>query len=454
MVVMKFGGSSISTPTLINNVAQIIVQRRELKPVIVVSAVGKTTSKLQTIAQNEADGNSLESRKLLDQLEQMHADLMREVGADNLDCLKRQDRYLSELRITLQLISNRKKLSGLLKDKVLSFGELLSTNLIFAVLNSYGLNPKLLDARICMITDEHFTHAQLIENESAGKIREYIIPVLEADYLPVIQGYIGSSKSGAATTLGFEGSDYSSVFIGTALNAENVQIWKDVPGVMTADPKILSNAGIIKKMSYDEAEELALCGAKILHPKSIGPARKSDIKISIFNTRKPDSSPTLIDKNSGIDNQLPKSVTSRNNLCVVKIQSNSTLNDFAFYKYVFDKINSFEFSPFYIQGRYEFIFLILKDDPQIADFEKELKPVSNVVIEKDVASISLIGQNIARDKNIEENISGMFEEHILRYSLTENRKHSLTFIIDKKYLDRYYREIHSRFVLGSGSEKK
>ena len=102
MVVMKFGGSSISTPTLINNVAQIIVQRRELKPVIVVSAVGKTTSKLQTIAQNEADGNSLESRKLLDQLEQMHADLMREVGADNLDCLKRQDRYLSELRINLK----------------------------------------------------------------------------------------------------------------------------------------------------------------------------------------------------------------------------------------------------------------------------------------------------------------------------------------------------------------
>jgi len=179
MIIMKFGGSSISTLLQINNVANIIAQRIELKPVIVVSAIGKTTRKLQKMAEKAATGNSSDSLKLLGQLEQMHTDLMSEVGANNIDCLNRQKSYLSELKLTLHLISNRKKLSGLLKDKVLSFGELLSSNLIYAALNSYGLNPKLLDARICMITDDHFTHAHLYEDESMEKIRQYIMKLMK-----------------------------------------------------------------------------------------------------------------------------------------------------------------------------------------------------------------------------------------------------------------------------------
>lgn len=447
MIVMKFGGNSISTPSLINNVANIIRQRIELKSVIVVSAVGKTTRKLLTMAEEAVAGNSSDSSKLLGQLEQIHIDLLKEVGANNVDCLNRQKGHFSELKLTLQMISNRRELSGLLKDKVLSFGELLSTNVIFAVLKSYGLNPRLLDARICMITDEHFTHAHLYKDESAEKIREYLIPVLDEGYLPVIQGFIGSSKSGAATTLGFEGSDYSAVFIGTALNADHIQIWKDVAGVMTADPLLLDNARTIKNMTFDEAEELALCGAKILHPKTISPARKSGTKISIFNTRKPDSSPTIIQTDSAVDKNLPKSITSRNNLCVVKIHSNDVVNDFEFYKQVFDTINSLEISPLYFQGRHENIFLILENGAAISEFEKNLRPISTVITEIDVASISLIGYNIVRDELIQKKLSELLGKDIIRYSMTENRNHSLTFVIDGKYLDDSYQRIHDQFIL-------
>jgi len=447
MVVMKFGGSSLSTLSKIHNVIHIIAERIELKPVVVVSAIGKTTRKLQTMAEQAARGNSKDSLTLYRQLEQLHNDLLHQVGTTNTDSVQRQERYFSDLKLTLQLISNRKELSGLLKDKVLSFGELMSTNVMYAALKSSGFNPVLLDARICMITDEHFTHAHLYEDESVEKIREYISPVMADNYLPVIQGYIGSSKSGAATTLGFEGSDYTSVIMGAALKAENVQIWKEVAGVMTADPMILSNARPIKYMSFDEAEELALCGAKILHPKSINPARTLGIKISIYNTQDPKAPPTLIQRDTRISDRLPKSITSRNNLCVVKIHSNSVLSDFEFYKQVFDTIHSFELSPFYIQGRYEFIFLILEHSSAISEFEKHLKPISTILTEEGVASISVIGYNITRNKKLQSNISAIFANDVLRYSLTESRNHSLTFIIDSNYLENAYKNIHDQFVL-------
>jgi aspartate kinase len=447
MIVMKFGGNSISTISQIHNVINIIAQRIELKPVIVVSAIGKTTRKLQTMAEEAALGNSKGSLKLFGQLERVHKDLLRQVGANNTDCLQRQERYFSELKLTLQLISNRKKLSGLLKDKVLSFGELLSTNLMYAALIDHGLNPKLLDARICVITDDHFTHAHLYEDESMEKIRDYMTPVLKENYLPIIQGYIGSSKSGAVTTLGFEGSDYTAVIIGVALHVENVQIWKDVAGVMTADPMILRNARPIKNMSFDEAEELALCGAKILHPKTINPARKSGTKISIYNTREPNEPPTLIQREIIADDRLPKSITSRNNLCVLKIHSNSIFNDFEFYKHVFDTIHLFELSPIYIQGRYEFIFLIVGYSSALPEFEKKLSTMSTILTEKNVASISVIGYNITQNKLLHNNISGIFDKDVLRYSLTESRNHSLTFVISGNDLDNVCQKIHDEFVI-------
>ena len=193
--------------------------------------------------------------------------------------LKKIDTYRSEIISDLELIEGRKELSPILQDKILSFGELLSTAILEFVLDGNGINAKLLDARHFIITDNYFTHACPIKEKSYEQIQNNIKPLLNKDVVPVTQGFIGATLLGEATTLGFEGSDYSAVLIGAALDVSEIQIWKNVDGILTSDPTLVPKTYTVNSMSFDEAAELSRCGAKILHPNTIKPAKEKNISV-------------------------------------------------------------------------------------------------------------------------------------------------------------------------------
>ena len=274
MIVMKFGGSSLKDSESIRNVAQIIKSKISLQPVIVASAMGKTTRNLLNSSLATAEQNQTESQKIYTTLKDYHFNISEELGLlkTNVKFEKELAEYFSKIQSNLQKIQSAKTLSPKLQDATLAYGELLSTLILSAYLESIGINPKLMDARDCMITDEHFTHATPLESESYEKIEQYLRPVINENKVVIIQGFIGSTQSGDTTTLGFEGSDYSAVLIGSALQVKEVQIWKDVAGVMSADPAKISTAIPVENMTFAEAVELSRCGAKVLHPSTIRPA--------------------------------------------------------------------------------------------------------------------------------------------------------------------------------------
>ena len=253
---MKFGGASITDAESIRNVINIIEDRLRLQPVIVASAMGKTTRKLLAAAEKAATSDFDDSIKILDNLRERHTDIFREFCNDKEVRPENEiiNNYFIELHALLNKINHSGSLDKVLLDKVLSYGELISTTILSSCLQIKNIKSKWIDARSCVITDDNFTEANPLIGITNDKIRDHILPELNNGYVPITQGFIGSSKSGETTTLGFEGSDYSAVLFGAALEVSDIQFWKNVPGIMTGDPGLISKPLIVKSMTFDETE--------------------------------------------------------------------------------------------------------------------------------------------------------------------------------------------------------
>ena len=280
-IVMKFGGTSVADAAAFENVARIVARERAAFPVVVVSAMSGVTDALLS-----ATASSLEpifNRHLA------AADELLETPQHFADLVKRAETQVREALQT-QNSSNRKSV----QDAVVSFGEILSSALMAAVLNQHGVEARHVDARRCVITDEEHTSAAPLMRETFAHTERELRPLLETGVVPVLGGFIGSTLQGATTTLGRGGSDYTAALIGAALNVDEIQIWTDVTGVLTADPRVVPDAQTIDRLSYSEAAELAYFGAKVLHPKTIQPAIENSIPVRICNSRAPQERGTLV----------------------------------------------------------------------------------------------------------------------------------------------------------------
>src|SRR6185436_2685811 len=218
-----------------------------------------------------------------------------EVAAHELLSKLAREEFLKQLRSAADRISGLLKLFAqnpaerkALQDAVVSFGEILSSTLFAAVLNERDINARQVDARRCIITDDEHTCATPLMSESTTNTQNELRPVLDAGIVPVLGGFLGATKQGATTTLGRGGSDYTAALIGALIGASEIQIWTDVTGVLTADPRVVPHAYTVESLSYGEAAELAYFGAKVLHPKTIHPAIVNAIPVRICNSRKPE----------------------------------------------------------------------------------------------------------------------------------------------------------------------
>jgi aspartate kinase len=274
MIVMKFGGSSVKDAASIDRVIKIIQEHLPLNPVIVVSAMGKTTRNLLGAGALASEGKTGEALGQLAAIEAYHHAELSQLVEDhrNSPVFSLMAGYFSEMHDLVKGLSILKEFSPRSQDAMAAYGELLSSAILAAGLGSRGVKVQLLDSRTLMITDDHFTAAEPIEETAQARMCAALLPELERGRTPVMQGYIGATLAGATTTLGFEGSDFTAAFVGAALYVKAIQIWKDVPGLMSADPAVIPNAQTIPAATCDEMAELTYFGAKLLHPRAVWPA--------------------------------------------------------------------------------------------------------------------------------------------------------------------------------------
>lgn len=287
VIVLKFGGSSVDSAAAIARVTAIVRGQLPRRPVIVVSAMAKTTRHLLESAEAAAAGNLPAALDLFEELRDFHRreayGAVPEAARPELDAAL--DRSFAALQRLLSDLAESRELTPRAADEAASHGELLSSAILAAALEQAGVGADWIDCREVIVTDGAFTRAQPFYEETDPRLRAALLPVVERGRVPVLGGYVGATRDGVTTTLGKEGSDFSAAIVGAALGAEEVQIWTDVDGILTADPRLVPSARRVRTLSFAEALEIASSGGKKPHPGTLGPASRADVPIRILNSR-------------------------------------------------------------------------------------------------------------------------------------------------------------------------
>ncbi|KAK4272241.1 hypothetical protein QN277_020825 [Acacia crassicarpa] len=333
--VMKFGGSSVSTAERMREVAGLILTFPEERPIIVLSAMGKTTSKL-LLAGEKAVSCGVTNASSIDELnfiKDLHIRTIDELEVDRSVIAK----HLEELEQLLKGISMMKELTPRTQDYLVSFGECMSTRIFAAYLNKLGVKARQYDAfEIGFITTDDFTNADILEATYPAVAKRLHSDWVSDPAIPIVTGFLGKArKSGAVTTLGRGGSDLTATTIGKALGLPEIQVWKDVDGVLTCDPNICPQAQPVPFLTFDEAAELAYFGAQVLHPQSMRPARESDIPVRVKNSYNPKAPGTLIEKTRDMSEAVLTSIVLKRNVTMLDIVSTRMLGQYGFLAKVF-----------------------------------------------------------------------------------------------------------------------
>ncbi len=306
MRVFKFGGASVKDAAGVINILSVLKHTGFSETLIVVSAMGKTTNALEEVVKNYFDENSryLED---LEKIKQNHYQIMAELfQQDSAQTKENIDQLFEEIIIFLS--HNNSKDYSLIYDQVVSLGELVSTTIISNYITSQGIKNRWLDARKCIKTDSYYRDANL-DWEATQKS---ILKAADGNSTLISQGFIGSDSEGLTTTLGREGSDYSAAIFAYALDAESVTIWKDVPGVLNADPRVFKDTQLLRQISYREAIELAYYGASVIHPKTLQPLQRKEIPLFVKSFENPADDGTSVSKGITLEPLVPCFILKKN----------------------------------------------------------------------------------------------------------------------------------------------
>jgi aspartate kinase len=384
MLVMKFGGTSLGNAERINAVTEIIRARLLSVPVVIVSAVAGTTNALVEIAKENKKEIRLEMTEAL-------ADAHKKILSDlNLD-MQLLD---PELRELLALVKSRKKLDKRILDHFVSFGERMSAKIVAATLAKRGVGAKALPAwEIGMITDEHSGGAEPLTT-SPTLIQKKISALKD---VPVITGYIGKTKKGVITTLGRGGSDYTAAIIGAAIKAEAIQIWKEVDGIMSTDPRLVPEARVVHELAFEEAAELAYFGAKVLHPKTILPAMTAGVPVQVLNTFKPEGRGTTIVSSFADRKEKSHSVealTFKKGVTAIHITSPEFYDGSGLMAAIFNIFEKHRTSIDVVSTSVASVSLTIDNDEYLEKITKDLQKFGAVQVEKGKAIVCAVGGSV------------------------------------------------------------
>lgn len=394
MIVMKFGGSSVESAAAIRRVAGIVRDRLDRHPVVVVSAMGKTTNKLLAIASAAVGGHLDQALVLLSELRDFH---LTEAAGLDLDATIVD--HFGELEALVRGLAVMGEFTPRATDAVSALGERLSSLIVAAQFRRCGMDTAHVDARHLIVTDRRHTQAAPLFIQTNARLAETILPLARTQVV-VMGGFIGSTEDGVTSTLGRGGSDYTASIVGAGIGAEEIQIWTDVDGMLTADPRVIPGGHRVKICSFAEAAELAYFGAKVLHPATVIPAIEKNIPVRILNSRRPESPGTLIVKAPPPSTTPIRSIACKQNITLVNIVSTRMLMAHGFLRRIFEVFDRFE-TPVDMLATSEVSVSLTIDNPGAADaIRTELESFSEVSTLENQAIVCLVGEGIGQSRSV------------------------------------------------------
>lgn len=446
LTVLKFGGTSMGDEHTWRKVLEII--KKYEHPVVVVSATARTTRKLVEAAE-WAPQNLEKSLETADEISARHkklvSNLLSHTEGEKTDAIRTKcnqwiDKQIHELQDYLRSANKKKEITESIKDAISSVGERLSSFLLAACAPLFGLSTTWIDAGRIITTDSQFGSANPLPENIQANIKE-LSDIISDHQIPVIGGYYGQDQEGNITTLGFEGSDYTASLIGAALDASGIEIWTDVSGIFSCDPRVVENAKPIKELSFTEATELAYFGAKVLHPSTMKPASKKQIPIKVKNIFEADHAGTIIYAAAG-ENGTAKALTFIEEATIITIQASDSTKGHQFLAHVFEILNSFHLPVDVVTTTEASVSLALASDNFDLKLIEKLDTIGDIQQTHSQSIISLIGCNFKHAKLISdkvlEAISGT-DIAIMSYS---KDKKNLNVVVSQKELIDAVKSIH------------
>jgi aspartate kinase len=444
---MKFGGTSVADADAFENVARIVAAQREASPVVVVSAMSGVTDSLLAATNKASDSSVDEAIASLEDLFARHLDVANALltKAEAGKFFEQGKSAALELAELLQKIAQRRADSKATQDAVVSFGERLSSSLLAEVLKQRGVDARQIDARRCIITNEEHTAASPLMEETFSHSQRELSPVLKSGVVPVLGGFIAATPHGATTTLGRGGSDYTAALIGAALGVKEIQIWTDVTGVLTADPRVVPEAQTIERLSYGEAAELAYFGAKVLHPKTIQPAIESGIPVRICNSRSPRESGTLVGPQTETSPRTVKAIAHKTGVTTVQITSLRMLGAYGFLRALFEVFDRHRTVVDVVTTSEVSVSLSLDDASALPAIVQELEKLGTVRVEKGRAIICVVGEGLRGTPGIAAKVFSTISD--INVTLISQGASSInfTFAIEEERVNEAVRRLHETF---------
>ena len=441
--IMKFGGTSVEDGNAFRNVAEIVRSAVRRRPVVVVSAIAGFTNMLLASVQKAIAGDARAATKSLENHLERHRAIARELL--NPDSRVTFETTLSaarrEIRQLHKIIAAHPVTHPPLQDEIVAYGEQLSSQLLALVLRDTGLGARYVDACRCVKTDEVYGSAAPLP-ATANAARGTLLPLLESGKVPVLGGFIGSTEKGVTTTLGRGGSDYSSAIIGAALSAREIQIWTDVTGVLTADPRIVPSARTIPVLSYQEAAELAYFGAKILHPKTIQPAIDCRIPVRVCNSRFSSEEGTLIVSESEATAQTIKAIAHKNGITTVQVTSARMLGAYGFLRALFEVFDRHHTAVDVVTTSEVSVSLSIDDVSALPELKADLGQLGVVEVEENRTIISIVGEGLRTTPGIAARVFSVISHINVSMISVGASSVNLTFMVDEAAAVDAIRRLH------------
>ena len=457
MAVMKFGGTSVGTAKAMQQAISIVVrEQKTVVPLVVLSACSGITNKLVHIADAAVRSDLDEAMRLAGEVRSHHIGLVDEL-IKSADLKKELVLKIEALTDRLEMLIKGVDIVGELtersRDMFCSFGELLSTTVFAAAMKDQGHNAEWIDVRTVMITDDNFGFARPINDLSQNNVHRIISPLLKQGTIVVTQGYIGATKDGRTSTLGRGGSDFSAALLGAWLDENAIQIWTDVDGVMTCDPRIVPEARSIRVMTFSEAAELAYLGAKVLHPDTIAPAVQKNIPVYVLNSLHPDAKGTIItndpERLSGMSyGGLVKSIAIKKGQCIINIRSNRMFGRHGFMNELFGIFARYGVSVEMISTSEVSVSLTVDEKSFSDELIQDLKNFGEVEIEHGVATISVVGDNLRMSKGVAGRIFSSLKDVNLRMISQGASEINVGFVVEEHEVITAVNNLHREFFSG------
>lgn len=393
MIVVKFGGTSVGDAEAIARAASIVAERVERAPIVVVSAAAGTTNALLSLAEQAAKGHLIGAVRAVEGIRERHLRMCDELLApEHADVPAEIGAMCDELAGLAEALATLGHVTPRSLDAIASYGEQMSSLLVTAAFVSRGLPAAHVDARDVVVTSEHFTEAEPQLGAITERARERVLPLVRDGSVPVMGGYIGATASGITTTLGRGGSDYSASLVGAALDAEEIQIWTDVDGMLTADPRVVRAARLIPEIRFDEASELASFGAKVLHPSTIAPAVRRGIPVFVYNARNPGGRGTRITFDA--PRRPVTAIAARDGITVVKVNAPRMLLAQGFLRAVFEIFERHRTSVDVVATSEISVSATLDDAARLDELVVDLRQLGDVAVERDRGIVAIVGSGI------------------------------------------------------------